>query len=319
VSFAVAPDGTAGLRQHRSHEVVAIGECPIAHPAVNGAGVTGLSWPGAASVQVEAVPATGERGVIVTGGRPGDLPDVPADSIRQVRRPPRGRAAAARRAPAQPPAGVTGMAGRGYLTQRAAGRDWRVNLGGFWQVHPAAADTLAEAVLAALDPQRGVVALALYCGAGLFAGVLAPRVGPAGRVIAVESDRAAVRDARHNLRGFAWARVHRGDAGELAGRLDLSEVSLVVLDPPRAGVGPPVIDALTGGRAGALAGAAPGLRRIAYVSCDPATLARDLGQLTAGGWQLDDLRAFDAFPMTHHVECLATLSSGPGLRPGPAG
>ncbi len=74
------------------------------------------------------------------------------------------------------------------------------DLAGFWQVHPAAADTLAAAVLAALAPQPGDVALDLYCGAGLFAGVLAPAVGPDGQVIAVESDSAAVRDARHNLR-----------------------------------------------------------------------------------------------------------------------
>ncbi|HEU5416272.1 MAG TPA: TRAM domain-containing protein [Streptosporangiaceae bacterium] len=309
VSFAVAPDGTAGLRRHRSHEVVAIGECPIAHPAVNAAGVTGQRWPGVQSVQVEAVPATGERGVLVTGGRPGELPAVAADSVRQVRRPERrGRRSSA----------ATGLAGRSYLTQRAAGRDWRVALGGFWQVHLAAAETLAAAVLAALQPQPGDVALDLYCGAGLFAGVLAPRVGPAGRVIAVESDDAAVRDARHNLREFGWARVHRGDAGEMAGRLDLSEVTLVVADPPRAGLAQPVIDALGGGR-GAAPRAAGGPRRIAYVSCDPATLARDLGQLVAGGWQLDDLRAFDAFPMTHHVECLATLSAGPGRQRGLAG
>jgi tRNA/tmRNA/rRNA uracil-C5-methylase (TrmA/RlmC/RlmD family) len=129
-------------------------------------------------------------------------------------------------------------------------------------------------------------------------------------VIAVESDSAAVRDARHNLRANARARVHRGDAGEVVGRLDLSAAALAVLDPPRAGVQPAVISALLTEMTG--------LRRIAYVSCDPATLARDLGQLTAGGWQLDDLRGFDAFPMTHHVECLATLSPAPGRRPGGA-
>jgi tRNA/tmRNA/rRNA uracil-C5-methylase (TrmA/RlmC/RlmD family) len=315
VSFAVAADGTAGLRRHRSHEVVAIGDCPIAHPDVNAAGVTGQRWPGVQSVQVEVVPATGERGVLVAGGRPGELPDVAADSVRQVIRPARaggpGARGRRRRADAGPPAPRDGQggtaAGRGYLTQHAAGRDWRVGLGGFWQVHPAAADTLAAAVLAALAPQPGDVALDLYCGAGLFAGVLAPRVGPAGQVIAVESDSAAVRDARHNLRAYAWARVHRGDAGEVVGRLDLSAATLVVLDPPRAGVQPAVTSALLTGMSG--------LRRIAYVSCDPATLARDLGQLTAGGWQLDDLRGFDAFPMTHHVECLATLSPAPGRRP----
>jgi tRNA/tmRNA/rRNA uracil-C5-methylase (TrmA/RlmC/RlmD family) len=158
-------------------------------------------------------------------------------------------------------------------------------------------------VLEALSPQPGDIALDLYCGAGLFAGVLARAVGPEGRVIGVESDSVAVRDARHNLREWPWARVHRGDAGQVLSRIGLSGATLVVLDPPRTGVDQPVIDALLGGT-----GAAGALRRIAYVSCDPATLARDLRLLTGGGWTLDGLRAFDAFPMTHHIECLATLS-----------
>ena len=102
--------------------------------------------------------------------------------------------------------------GDGYLRQRAAGRPWRVSAAGFWQVHPGAADTLAAAVLDALRPQPGEVALDLYCGAGLFAGVLAAAVGPSGAVIGIEADAAAVRDARRNLRATPWARVHRGDA-----------------------------------------------------------------------------------------------------------
>jgi tRNA/tmRNA/rRNA uracil-C5-methylase (TrmA/RlmC/RlmD family) len=320
VSFAVRADGVAGLRQHRSHEIVDVGECPIAHREVNETEVTVWRWPGARSVQAAVVPATGERAVLVTGPMRDPIPPVAADSVRSV-----GRSGAR-----------TGVTGRGYLTQRAAGRDWRVDLAGFWQVHPDAAQTLATAVLEALSPRPGDVALDLYCGAGLFAGVLAGAVGPAGAVIGVESDSTAVRDARHNLREWPWARVHRGDAGQVLSRIGLSDATLVVLDPPRTGVDQPVIDALVGtsgpagtGPAGTQpagtqpastqpAGTQPAstqpastLRRIAYVSCDPATLARDLRLLTGGGWTLDGLRAFDAFPMTHHVECLATLSREP--------
>ena len=262
VTFAVGPDGRAGLHQHRSHEIVDIQACPIAHPLVNAAGVPSRAWPGATSVQVAAVPATGERGVLVSGHVRGKVPAVAADSIRLV-----GRGGAR-----------TALAGRGYLTQHAAGRDWRTDLAGFWQVHPAAADTLSAAVLAALRPQPGEVALDLYCGAGLFAGALAAAVGPDGRVVAVEGDVAAARDARHNLRDWPWARVHRGDAGEVLARLGLAGAMLAVLDPPRTGAARPVIDALISGPGG------QALRRIAYVSCDPATLARDLKLLTAGGW-----------------------------------
>jgi tRNA/tmRNA/rRNA uracil-C5-methylase (TrmA/RlmC/RlmD family) len=279
VKYAVGPGGAAGLHRHRSHDVMEIGDCPIAHPLVTSAAATGRPWPGAAWVEVAAAPGSGQRAVITDRHVPAEPLD--ADTVIAGRRVVRGT---------------------GYLRQRAAGRDWRVSASGFWQVHPRAADTLAAAVLDALRPRPGETALDLYCGAGLFAGVLADAVGPSGAVIGIESDAAAVRDARHNLRATPWARVHRGDVPVVLGRQGLSGASLAVLDPPRTGLARAVIDLLSAptGR----------IRRIAYVSCDPATLARDLALLTASGWRLDALRAFDAFPMTHHVECVATLARG---------
>jgi tRNA/tmRNA/rRNA uracil-C5-methylase (TrmA/RlmC/RlmD family) len=261
VGFAVGPDGTAGLRRHRSREVIAVTDCLIAHPLVRAADVTGRRWPGARGVDVAVSPGSGERSVAVSG--------------------------TARR---------EGASLRPWLTQHAAGRTWRVSAGVFWQVHPAAAGVLTEVVLAALRPQPGDAGLDLYCGAGLFAGALAEAVGPAGLVTGVEADAAAVRDARKNLARYPQVRVHRGDAVPVLRRRGLGRASLAVLDPPRAGVDRRVIDILAG------------LRRIAYVSCDPATLARDLGVFAGLGWRLDGLRAFDVFPMTHHVECVAALA-----------
>lgn len=164
---------------------------------------------------------------------------------------------------------------------------------------------LAEAVLAALAPAAGDVALDLYCGVGLFGGVLAPAVGPEGAVICVESSRAAVRDARHNLRRFPWARVHAGDVADVLARGGWPPPGLAVLDPPRTGAGRAVIGHLL-----RPPGREPSLRRVAYVSCDPATLARDISLFAGYGWRLTALRAFDAFPMTHHAECLAVLAPG---------
>jgi tRNA/tmRNA/rRNA uracil-C5-methylase (TrmA/RlmC/RlmD family) len=323
VRFAVRADGAIGLRKHRSHELVEVGACPIAHPLVTAAGVTRRRWPGARSVEVAVAAGSGERAVIIEGapGSRESVAQIGADSVLSARR---------------AGAGTTALRGRGYLTQRAAGRDWRAGAGAFWQVHPGAADALTAAVLETLRPQAGDIVLDLYCGAGLFAGVLAEAVGPSGTVIAVEHDAGAVRDARHNLRGSPWARVHKGDVAAVLHRSGLSGATLAVLDPPRTGAARQVIDALCGRRgaaaagdaaaadgdaddagagAGADAGSAAGadasdasLRRIAYVSCDPATLARDISVLSESGWQLEALRAFDAFPMTHHVECLATLS-----------
>ncbi len=294
VQYAVRPDGVAGLRGHRSHEVIPIDDCLIAHPAINDLGLTARRWPGTASVEALVAAGSGERAVIVTAKGP-----VPPDAAPRADAVLRRTGAAGR--------GLTPLRGRAYLTQQAAGQDWRVSASAFWQVHPGAADTLTAAVLTALGPRAGDSVLDLYCGAGLFAGALAPAVGAAGTVTGVESDPAAVRDARHNLRPWPWAQVHRGDVAVVL-RRDRPEARLVVADPPRAGLAREVIDYLGAHRDGVSGG---GVDRFAYVSCDPATLARDIGLLVARGWTLADLRAFDAFPMTHHVECVATLTAGP--------
>ncbi len=290
VTFAVGTSGRAGLRKHRSREIVEIDRCLIAHELVTAVDVTGKRWPAARSAEVRVVPATGERAVLVEGPAAADaLPEIAADAVQLVRK------SGAR----------TQVRGRGYLTQQAAGRDWRVSLGSFWQVHPGAADALAAAVLAAADPQPGETVLDLYSGVGLFAGVLADAVGPGGGVLAIEQDPVSVRDARHNLRAWPWARVRQGDAGALLRRAGLGGAAVAVLDPPRIGASRELIDVLCGRGEGAEPGGP--LRRIAYVSCDPATLARDLRLLLDAGWRLAGLRGYDAFPMTHHVECLATL------------
>ena len=295
VEFAVRADGAAGLRAHRSHEVIDIKECLIAHPAITGLDITGRRWPGGSSVEALAAPGSGERAVIISAGRNAGptagletAEQIDVESVLRRTGPRRDR--------------LTPVRGRGYLSQRAAGRDWRVSAGAFWQVHPAAADVLTAAVLASLQPQPGDVALDLYCGAGLFAGALAPLVGPDGAVVGVEAAEPAVRDARHNLREWPWARVHRGDVAAVLRRGGLRPARLAVADPPRTGLAREVIEYLSA--------AGNGARRFAYVSCDPATLARDIRLLADRGWTLEDLRAFDAFPMTHHIECVATLSAG---------
>jgi tRNA/tmRNA/rRNA uracil-C5-methylase (TrmA/RlmC/RlmD family) len=284
VRFSVGPDGTPGLLRHRSHEVVAIGDCLIAHPLVRDLGVTSHRWKGANWVEAAAAPGREERALLVSPDATRCEPAAAsaADTVVSVR--------GTRQAPAR---------GRGHLMHTSSGRDWRVNAGGFWQVHPGAADTLTAAVIEALRPRQGDTALDLYCGAGLLAGALAVAVGRDGTVIGVESEAAAVRDARHNLRALQWARIHRGSADRVLARGGLPAIRLAVLDPPRAGAGRQVVDLLA---------ALPGLERIAYVSCDPGTLARDLARFAGAGWELSALRAFDAFPMTHHAECLATLT-----------
>jgi tRNA/tmRNA/rRNA uracil-C5-methylase (TrmA/RlmC/RlmD family) len=187
------------------------------------------------------------------------------------------------------------------LLERAAGRSWTVHAGDFWQVHPAAADTLVAAVLDGLTPRPGEGAFDLYCGVGLFAGAL---LVAGCRVWGLESSAAAIELAAHNL-SDAGDRVRlRADRVERGLRRLPKRTELIVLDPPRTGAGPAVMKAI----------ASRGPRAIAYVACDPAALARDLGIAADLGYRPSSIRAFDLFPMTAHVECVAILKPDAGAQ-----
>jgi tRNA/tmRNA/rRNA uracil-C5-methylase (TrmA/RlmC/RlmD family) len=192
------------------------------------------------------------------------------------------------------------------IVEHAAGHDFTLSAGGFWQVHPYAAQTLADAVIEQLAPKPGETAWDLYGGAGLFAAVVADHVGATGHVTLVESAPDGVAAARQNLAGRPVRIVEstveralaprRGKPGRPSIRLQ-GPVDLVVLDPPRTGAGKQVVTAV----------AASGARAVSYVACDPAALARDVATFQGLGWELAQLRAFDCFPFTHHVECVALL------------
>jgi tRNA/tmRNA/rRNA uracil-C5-methylase (TrmA/RlmC/RlmD family) len=295
VQHGVDAQGRLGYRRHRSHDVLAVGECPISHPDLVQVGHLQRPWPRVSRVDVAAAPTTGERIVVVTPAagatRRAALPDLDAS--------------VAVTDPDDLTAPLTRVRGRTWLRETVTVGDWhrdfRVTGAGFWQVHPAAAETFVAAVLEQLDPQPGERALDLYSGVGLFAAALADRVGPTGSVAAVEGDARAVADARRNLHDLPGVRLHRGAVGRLlpAALADLpgGQADIVVLDPPRAGAGRTVVERLC----------AAGPRAISYVACDPAALARDIAIAADHGYRLAALRAFDAFPMTHHVECVALL------------
>ena len=254
--------GTIGLRAPFSHDVVPVpaSGCPLA--VSGGPGPQALTT--LAGTDGEIAVTIAESGVTVWSSRRGIL------------------------------------SGDAVVTQRAAGRAYRVRADGFWQVHPGAADALAHAVVEALQPGPGETALDLYCGAGLFAGVL----DDAGALVfGVDDNRAAVALARRNVpnASFIDGRVEKAPWPPDDG----TNVGLVVLDPPRSGAGASVVRRV----------AAAGPRAVAYVACDEASLARDVAVFAACGYELTDLKAFDIFPMTSHVECVARLTPvkiGPG-------
>ncbi|MEV4760189.1 TRAM domain-containing protein [Micromonospora sp. NPDC049559] len=265
VRYAVDAAGRAGLLKHRSHEVVPIDRCLIAHPAIQELPVLapdGHRWPDADAV--EAVASTA-----------GDvaLYELVEGEARAVR-------------------------GPAAVREVAVGREWVLPGEAFWQVHPAAAETLAAAVLELLDPRPGESAWDLYGGAGLFAAALAGRTGPDGRITLVEAALAGVAAARENLRDLPRVEVVAARVETaLARRRITGPVDLVVLDPPRTGAGAAVTRAITDA----------GARAVAYVACDPAAFARDVRTFRAAGWRLAALRGYDLFPMTQHVELVGLL------------
>ncbi len=308
VQLAVGPDGRAGLHEHRSSRVVPLVDCPIAVPGSLDS-VLSSTWPAGSAVEVVH---DADARLHVTTVSPGSGGSAHARSSR----PSHNRDTRAHRGSGGPPdrdkpasravvgTGTGGarrrVRGSGTAVQQAAGRRWQVSADGFWQVHPAAAATLASVVSQWAAAPPGGLAWDLYGGVGLFAAGLAEQVGITGSVVLVESSRRAVADGATNLADLPQVTLRAGKVEQVLADLP-GEPDVVVVDPPRRGLGRSL--------AHAIADRAPS--RLVYVACDPASLARDVAALAERGYTLAALRAFDAFPMTHHVECVALLTPHP--------
>jgi 23S rRNA (uracil1939-C5)-methyltransferase len=157
------------------------------------------------------------------------------------------------------------------------------------------ADLLALIVLDRLQAQPEDVVLDAYCGVGAFTALIAPRVR---RVVGVEESPAAIADARRNTPDLENTRFIAAKVEAAVSSLEEDRLDAVVLDPARVGCAPPVLHALLDARP----------RRVVYVSCDPATLARDLRALVDGGYRIESVEPIDMFPQTYHIESVTTLT-----------
>ncbi|HEV3132725.1 MAG TPA: TRAM domain-containing protein [Acidimicrobiales bacterium] len=280
VRYSVDRSGHTGLRRHRSRSIEPVDECPIAAAAINRVGVGTVQWRGAHHLEVTASPDGGSAVVSVETGRTrlAGRPSVDAGLVvngRTVRRPDRVRF-------------------------EVLGNWFEVSTGVFWQVHPSAAALLTRTVLDGVAPVAGERVADLFSGAGLFTVPLAQAVGPRGSVVAVERSGRACSDAVRNAKDLHQVTFVRSDVSDsvVAGRIGAPDV--IVLDPAREGAGLRLMRALVA--------LDPSPRAVAYVSCDPASFARDLRVMLDAGWSLPSLRAFDLFPMTEHVELVGILS-----------
>lgn len=181
--------------------------------------------------------------------------------------------------------------------QRIGQRVWRVPVTAFWQAHRDAAALYSELVAGWAQLQPGMTAWDLYGGAGVFAAALAESVGESGRVVTVDTSRGASRSARTALADLPWVSVVTDSVRRALAGQDRS-ADVAVLDPPRTGAGREVIDQLAGA-------AVP---RIIHIGCEAASFARDVGLYLSHGYAVEEIRVFDSFPLTHHVECIAVLT-----------
>jgi tRNA/tmRNA/rRNA uracil-C5-methylase (TrmA/RlmC/RlmD family) len=183
--------------------------------------------------------------------------------------------------------------GPAVLHENVLDRSLEVSHESFWQSHKRAPEILTQAVLDFAQLETGEHVLDLYGGVGLFSAAIIEAVGPTGHVDLIEGSKVATADAARNFVAFSNITIATGDVAKLLPRITAADV--VVLDPPRDGAGK---EAIAG-----IAQLSP--RAIVYVACDPAALARDTAYLADHSYSLVKVRAFDLFPMTHHIECVA--------------
>ncbi|WP_072801978.1 class I SAM-dependent RNA methyltransferase [Rhodococcoides yunnanense] len=282
VRLACDGSGRAGFHRFRSSTIVTDLSCPQVVPGMF-EGLADASWRPGSELAV-AFDSAGERHVVEIA---------PAAVSTTGRRSPGRRGASARRAASSRPRSERPVSGSGRVHETVSGREWELDATGFWQAHRGAAQAYSDVVADWADIGRGEVAWDLYGGVGVFAASVAAGAGQDGQVVSVEFSRRAAADGSAALADLTQVRFAPGRVERSIESLPSPDV--VVLDPPRAGAGKDVV--------AAVAASAP--RRIVHIGCDPASFARDVGLYRQAGFELESLRGFDAFPLTHHVECIA--------------
>ena len=185
------------------------------------------------------------------------------------------------------------ISGPTQLLEKVGDFSFQISPQSFWQAHKSAPSTLISEVIAKLEAEAGEVVCDLYGGVGLFTAALSLQVGPRGKVHLIEADKRAIGDAQKIFKGVGNVEIHPGTVEFRLPKIPTPD--LILLDPPRTGAGEEVITVMTRTHP----------RAIVYVSCDPASLARDAKLLLASGYRMDFLVGYDLFPQTQHVECVA--------------
>lgn len=300
VQWSLTDQGSLGLRAANSHHVLGIERCLLAEPPITAVSQRiVLDAPPDPDAATGAEPAPSEPGPAPTvltrvGVRSGDAPLIVFEAVDEVPEIALDLPVAA--AVLRPDGSSFAVADDDALTITVKGQPFRVSAGSFFQVNTAQAATLVDLVLAAAQLTGRETVLDVYCGVGLFSAFLAPQ---AARVIGIEVFEPAVHDAAANLDRFEHVALYAASAESVLPTLDLP-IDVAVVDPPRAGLSERALEAMARARPA----------RLVYVSCDPATLARDIARFANRGYRLEHVTPVDLFPQTHHVECVALLCLG---------
>lgn len=291
MAYAVDEQGRLAMSAHRSHTLRTLKKMPLAHRAIEAAGLYAVSYRGIGRVEVAVSSADESVLVLLAEQRPGAAAKVAAQLPRELNIAAFSQTTGAA---ADGQGQLTRLRGKTWLSERVGENNYRVTGEGFWQIHRQAANVLTERVIELIDPQPEERIADLYAGAGLFSVPLAQRVGPQGEIFSIEGAAGTHRDAKKNLRQFAQAKVIQGRVEAVLSQHTDPGLDAVVLDPPRAGIDKSVAAQLE--RSGA--------SRICYVSCDPASFARDTARLIARGYELRHVEVHDLYPHTHHMESI---------------
>lgn len=277
VQFSLDRNGKLGFQAPNSNKVIPIEECHLPETSVNDL------WP-----QLDFEPETDVERVSLRLGMDDDLmlvlesdspepPDLEIEAGVSIAHVYEGNAVI--------------IAGSDHILMRVLGREFKVSAASFFQVNTVMAGKMVEHLLANLPISPTTTLLDVYCGVGLFSAFLASKCG---RVIGIESSESSCGDFAVNLDEFDNVELYEDEAEAVIPQLE-AKPDIVLVDPPRAGLDKAVVDGIL----------KLGPRLIAYVSCDPSTLARDAARLVNGGYKLREVTPFDLFPQTYHIESIS--------------
>jgi 23S rRNA (uracil1939-C5)-methyltransferase len=281
VQFHLTQDGKLGYQRARSNQPFAIQECHLPEAAIN------RMWP-----QIDIEPMPGLKRISLRVGLDEDLMVVlEGTDMQAVDFSVEGLSVSVVQLSNL---GSTILAGSDHFLMEISGRKFKVSAGSFFQVNHMQAAEMVGHLMENLPLNVEQTVVDAYCGVGLFGAFLATRVK---RLVGIESSPEACEDYTTNLDDFDNVELYEAPVEDVLSSVSF-QADIMVLDPPRAGLGRKTVQGVLAQRA----------RKLAYVSCDPATLARDVKQLAAGGYVLDKVTLFDMFPQTYHVETIAMMS-----------